>query len=107
MTTYRGAIIGAIWQPTSAPCSLEVSPFDADSDEQALALMHGRKAGDFSGVLGVELWRIESAYETADDERIVKITVTDTLIKQFSEYAADAYNGTLPGDTLDVEEAVK
>ena len=97
MNTYSGAIVGGIWGPPGAIYALDVDRFEAEDDEHAIDKLQGELAGDFSSVRDVEVWRHETAYETAPEERIVKQTLTKTLIKRFSEEAEMAYSDAMFG----------
>jgi hypothetical protein len=54
LESYRAVILGGIWWPMGATCSLE-QEFTAESDEYALDRAH--MAGDFSEITDVQLWR--------------------------------------------------
>lgn len=57
MATYKALILGEIWMPPNAKCSLE-QVFQADWDKQALDLAYS--AGDFQHVDDVQLWKRET-----------------------------------------------
>lgn len=56
MARYKAIILGGIWWPMGAKCSLE-STIHAEDDEQALDQAYN--AGDFSSVDDVQLWKHE------------------------------------------------
>ena len=91
MPTYKGTIVGGIWWPMGAMCALDVQPFDADNDTEALDTLATVKSGDFSSVLDAELWRIDNETRANAEGRIVETVTRETLVKAFSEEAELAY----------------
>lgn len=93
MITYSGRILGRpLWLPVStAFASLEIEEFEACSDAEAEDQLRGPRAGDFSEVIDVEVWRHRTELGTAPDGRITEITERQELIKRFRPAAEDLF----------------
>lgn len=92
MPTYTGTIVGGIWWPYGATCALDVPPFDAEDDEEAVDVLFTLKSGDFSSVMDVECWRIDEEHRSGESGRIIETRKRSTLVKAFSEEAECAYS---------------
>lgn len=58
---YRAIILGGIWWPMGALCSLE-REYRAGSDEEAVEMAQTTEAGDFSSVQDVLVMRFENPF---------------------------------------------